>query len=61
MRVLTEELRLKAGVLRKFGQAYFGEEGADNDAMADLLERAADALEDASREPAQGMQSGLPL
>ena len=32
MRVLTEELRLKAGVLRKFGQAYFGEEGAENDA-----------------------------
>ena len=48
---LVERLKSKAWQLASEG---------DED-LSQLLMDAADALEDASREPAQGMQSGLPL
>ena len=59
MRVLTEELRLAAHELRKFGA--LDPSGRWNDETADLLERAADRIEDLEREAVTDTQPELPL
>ena len=61
MKVLTEELRLLAAREREAADMYQGQFAADHDRAADLLERAADRIEDLEREAVTDTQPELPL